>query len=229
MKRNNRHMKGKEMVQNEYNSWESSRSTEGEDMCGLIEEIPGLECLTVWRRDEQYHCVVRTDRVDLKRVCNEIRTLVENRKNIEIRENNIHFSMKPSQLEAPKARVELLSVRTQSTHGRFGVDVTLRYLENESTGHAEGGQDVEERLRTSGEATREALANLIPRGGNIAIKEIERVNAKKREIILALVTLTYRGEKIHCGAALNRVSDCEAVVRATLDAVNRYIDTLMQE
>ncbi|UCE17823.1 MAG: hypothetical protein JSV84_13230 [Gemmatimonadota bacterium] len=215
------------MVYNENDQWSQNNSTEDENICKLIEEIPGVICLKVWQHSGEYHCVVRAERVDLRRASNEIRTLLHNRKGIEIREENIHFTMAGQQIETPKVRIELLSVHIRSTMNSYGVDVTLKYRENEVTGHAEGAFDGEERLKIAGEATREALTKLIPGKGRLVVREIERMKIKDKEIIISLITISYRGERIHCGAALNRGDDCEAVIRAILDAVNRYIDVLL--
>ena len=217
------------MVHNENNKWEQSGLTEDEIICTLIEEIQGLECLKVWQRHGAYHCVVRTERTDLKRIGNEIRTLLHNRKGVEIREENIHFTMARQRIEAPKARIELLRVNTQSSMSGYSVDVTLRYREKESTGHAEGALDGGERLRIAGEAARTALTKFIPGQGTLVIRDIERMKIRDKEIIISLVTISFRGERIHCGAALNRGDDCEAVIRAILDAVNRYFGLLPED
>lgn len=208
--------------------WQRQNSTGVDQMDMSINEIPGLECIKAWKHHNEYQCVVRTDRDDLERVVKEIKTVLRSRNNIEIRDENILFAVKSSDIDNPESRIELLSVKTQSTHSGYSVEVTLRYSGNTVTGQAEGGLDIEERTRIAGEATRVALTKLILREGKLGIKEIERVNVKNKEIFISLLTLSYGGEKIHCGAAIKRFDDCEAVVRATLDAVNRYIDDLMK-
>ena len=203
---------------------------ENEELCHLISQIEGIECIKVWWHlvDGQYHCVVRTGRTDLDRVVAEIQAIFR-RKNLVIEVGNVFFTRTLPQIELPKARVKLVDYRVNVTDDQYSVDVKLKYLNREAEGHAEGVLDEDEKLRIACEATRNAVMELMMGRGRLAIKDVGRVEVKDKKIIVSLITLVYRGERIHCGAAINRADDCEAAIRATLDAVNRYLDILLGE
>ena len=197
----------------------------------LIDQIEGLECLKVWFHPvhNRYKLVVMTDWTDLKLAIELIRIVLLKVMNIEIEEDDIYFARTRMQIERLRARVRLIDCKVEDGGDRCRIEVTLGHIDDWATGYAEGTLDKDEKLRIASEATRKALMILVIGKGKIAIKDVWRTIAKGQEIIVSLISFVLKGERIHCGAALNRADDCKAAIRATLDAINRYLDLMLGE
>ncbi|MHB8125609.1 MAG: hypothetical protein ACYDEJ_08210 [Desulfitobacteriaceae bacterium] len=121
-------------------------------------------------------------------------------------------------------RPKLVGVTLRTANGMAEVKVELRIGEKLIEGTAQGPSSSYNNLRLFVEATIRAL-NLLTLENNIFVTEdVVITQLAKHQIALVSITLiTSTGEQSLTGCAFVRNDDREAVVKATLDAVNRRI------
>lgn len=107
--------------------------------------------------------------------------------------------------------------------------VTLGLHDQTVTGHATAAATTRARLRAVGTATLEAVGLLVAEIARFELDELDIVDSSEPARVVATVSLlTYESAERLVGAALVRDGDTErAVVRATLDAVNRRVQVLL--
>jgi hypothetical protein len=202
----------------------------------LINDIEGLHCFGVWkdRIRNQYHTVVMTGRRDSDRIVKEIQTVLFYLRSLRISDQNIYLVKTLQDFFILSPRIEYVNCDPQDTANEYSIDVTLRLLERVETGYAKGTPKKKDKLRIVSEATVDAIKKLIPGPYELRILDVFPIDVvpeevREGEIIISLITLVDKDERIHCGAALKRKDDVEAAIRTTLDAMNRYLDLLLNQ
>lgn len=117
------------------------------------------------------------------------------------------------------ARRRLASLSTERSGHIFKVTVVLELAGDTLAGSSEATSERFAELRAVARATLVAAQELLPRPMHLDSVETVRV----AEAAVSVVTLTLEGVRL-IGSAPVRVDEHDAVARATLDAVNRYIE-----
>lgn len=109
------------------------------------------------------------------------------------------------------------------------VQVTLRHGDDTCTGALSGVHTTRNAQRLVVAATLESLEEMLDLSQKIILEDIQRLRLAGQEVYtVALCALNDQSEEIHVGSAIVKGEDKEALVRATLDALNRRIDKLVK-
>lgn len=112
------------------------------------------------------------------------------------------------------------------------VEVTLRYLDREIRGVAEGLATADHTPRVAAAAALAALAKIVRDDVRLHVEwvEVPDTTAPRSAVVSVAVTcLSPDGQDQHVGSAFVRGDLREATVRATLDAVNRRLRRLTEQ
>lgn len=121
-------------------------------------------------------------------------------------------------------RPKLVGVTLGTANGLAEVKVELLTGDKIIEGIAQGPSSVHNKLRLYVEATLKALIPLIMDKFLLVTEDVGITQLAKQQIALVSITLiSSAGEQSLTGCALVRNDDREAVVKATLDAVNRKL------
>ncbi len=129
--------------------------------------------------------------------------------------------------EPPRLRLGEICVRL-SARGITEVQVQLLWREEALTGTAVGPTGGRERLRLLARATLAALEGVWPEGTACYLEDVGESEVGGRRALMVLVCVQWdQGEERLVGAAYVRRDPDEAMVRATLAAVNRRVGLLL--
>ena len=121
-------------------------------------------------------------------------------------------------------RPKLVGVTLRTVNGMAEVKVELLTGEKIIEGIAQGPFSAQNKLRLFVEATLQALSPLTLDKFLFVTEDVGITQLAKQQIALVSITsITTAGEQSLTGCALVRNDDREAVVKATLDAVNRKL------
>ncbi len=120
------------------------------------------------------------------------------------------------------SRPKLIGVTLRTVNGMAEVKVELLTGNKIIEGIAQGPSSAHNKLRLFVEATLKALSPLTLEKFIFVTEDVRVTQLAKQQIALVSITMiTSSGEQSLTGCALVRNDDREAVVKATLDAVNR--------
>jgi len=121
-------------------------------------------------------------------------------------------------------RPKLLGVTLRTVNGMAEVKVELLTGDKIIEGIAQGPSSAQNKLRLFVEATLQALSPLTLDKFLFVTEDVGITQLAKQQIALVSITsITTTGEQSLTGCALVRNDDREAVVKATLDALNRKL------
>lgn len=121
-------------------------------------------------------------------------------------------------------RLKLVGVTLRTVNGVAEVKVELLTGDKPLEGIAQGPSSSHNKLRLFVEATLKALSPLSSDKYVFVTEDVQITQLAKQQIALVSITLIASvGEQSLAGCALVRNDDREAVVKATLDAVNRKL------
>lgn len=124
-------------------------------------------------------------------------------------------------------RIEIIDVSEKVDGTGAKVTVALGLGANQALGTATGSSARMVRGRLIGEATINALAQMIPHGPALALASLELVTLSGRPIAVSQVVLVDAGqERVYVGSALADEDGRAASVRSVLDAINRVFPKL---
>jgi hypothetical protein len=124
-------------------------------------------------------------------------------------------------------RPALVDVSETLDGSRAEVTVTLRWENELFSGSAKGAAATSMRARQIAEATIEAVRQAIHRDAALAISSMDiPVLGSKRVAIAQVVVVTEATERNLIGCAYVEDEESRAVVRAVLDALNRFLPDL---
>jgi hypothetical protein len=127
-------------------------------------------------------------------------------------------------------RPKLVGVTLRTVNGMAEVKVELLTGDKLIEGLAEGPSSAYNKLRLFVEATLKALATFTLDKFLFVTEDVGIIQLAKQQIALVSITLIApTGEQSLTGCALVRSDDREAVVKATLDAVNRKLRFLRND
>jgi len=149
---------------------------------------------------------------------------VIDRKLISIAQIDVEIS--PKKLD----RILLDEVKYQiASDAQAEVKVTLRHADSTYTGKLTGVHTSRNSKRLVIEATLNSLKELFGSNQQIILEDFETVRLAGADVYnVALCAINASSEEVHVGSAIVRGDDKEALVRATLDALNRRITKLVK-
>ena len=121
-------------------------------------------------------------------------------------------------------RLSIDSINLSTRQGKVEASVVLKNNENTYEGRAEGGNSSQSRLRVVAEAAINSLHKYLNKEFVFVLSDAIKISLAERNAIAVSIThLTDSREEYLCGTAFIQNDDNEAVVKATLDAVNRRL------
>lgn len=124
-------------------------------------------------------------------------------------------------------RIEIIDVSEKVDGTGAKVTVALGLGANQALGTAVGSSARMVRSRLIGEATINALTQMIPHGPALALASLELITLSGRSIAISQVVLVDAGqERVYVGSALAEEDGRAASVRSVLDAINRVFPKL---
>lgn len=138
---------------------------------------------------------------------------------------------KPASAEEPAGdvmmRPKIVSINASVTGLSAGATVTLEIGANKYVGSADGPASQSGRLRMLALAALDALEQWSGEMVNFALEDVAIVQLGHEKVAVACIVLvTNFGEQTFTGSSLVRHNEKDAIVRATLDALNRRIGFL---
>jgi len=108
------------------------------------------------------------------------------------------------------------------------VKIFLSHKEKDFCGHHKGINTTSSIKRTIAQATLKAVSNFMNIGDTFVVEDVGTLAIAKTNVVIVAVTYVDRsGEQLFIGSSMNLGDVKEAVVKATLDAVNRRITKLI--
>lgn len=121
-----------------------------------------------------------------------------------------------------KARPKIACINVETTGVQAKVVVTLTLADADYIGEATGPASQTGRTRLVALATLDAVGKSVQGSYGFALEDVSIVKLGQESVAVACVALvTALGENTFSGSAVVRQSEKDAVVRATLDAINR--------
>lgn len=183
---------------------------------------------------EEVHILTGSGRAP-KQVVRDVESILAAQFNVQIDHKKISVAQLEGDEEGNSAMVEstrpkLVGVTLRTVNGMAEVKVELLTGDKLIEGVAEGPSSSYNKLRLFVEATLKALAPLTLDKFIFVTEDVVITQLAKRQVALVSITLIAPiGEQSLTGCALVRSDDREAVVKATLDAVNRKLRFLRNE
>jgi len=178
---------------------------------------------------EEVHILASSGRAP-KQIVRDVESLLIAQFNLQIDHKKISVAQVGNEEEEgtfaimESTRPQLVGVTLGTVNGMAEVKVELLTGDKHTQGGAQGPSSSHNKLRLFVEATLKALAPLILDKFLFVTEDVRITQLAKQQIALVSITLiASAGEQSLTGCALVRNDDREAVVKATLDAVNRKL------
>lgn len=127
-----------------------------------------------------------------------------------------------------EARLIIENIATSLSGIINTVTVTLKFNSKAYEGNAKGPASQTGRIRLVALATLEAVEKFTKDVASFALEDVGIFNlAGERVAIACIIVVSPQGEEIFSGSAILRQNENEAIVRATLDAINRRFGNLI--
>jgi hypothetical protein len=124
--------------------------------------------------------------------------------------------------------VDVIQLRTKGDSFEASVELTLN--DNRYVGYAKGVASTQERLRLLADATISAVEQFFGKNMSIYVEDVRWVQLLSGRAIITVVNIMERQvEQLLAGCAYIKRDEADAVVRATLSAVNRRISCVDED
>ena len=135
----------------------------------------------------------------------------------------------PAVVPAQRAgRPEIIRTDLVTTGRDFNATVVLSARSRAVTGYARGATTAPGMQRAVAQATLKAVERLVGESARLELDYVDvSQSGQDRTVLVALTFISERGAERLSGSAVVRDDENGAVVRATLDGVNRRIETLL--
>lgn len=131
--------------------------------------------------------------------------------------NNESFSYKEN-------RFSLHNVKIASEGSKSTAEVTLSQKGKFYSGIAQGGNSSTSRMRHISNATLDAVQNALDIEYTFILADITNVSISHKKAYLVSISHLFEfGEELLCGSSFVTKDDSEAIVKASLDAINRRL------
>lgn len=166
-----------------------------------------------------------------KQIARDVETSCLVQLGLELDHKKISIAQVHEELVAPASkRLLLRSINFSLSENQVNVTVELTHGERVEVGRASGVKTQSNQQRLLAKATLQAMASFLDERQLFALEQVAVQHFAQREVVLVAVTmLAPDKEELLLGSAFVRGDQREAIVRATLDAVNRRSWQLMTQ
>ncbi|GAB6086374.1 hypothetical protein [Alkaliphilus crotonatoxidans] len=197
-------------------------------MENVLNSIPGIISSKIVFNEnneiEEMHIMATTDR-NPKQISRDIQSVMLAKFDVNFDHKKISIAQvtEPT-LQKPDRRIEIEEISYSLNGNMIRVGVKLKQDGTIFEAHEEGYNTVSNNNRVIAGATIKALQQMIQGNWVFSIEDIERSNIAKQDIIIAAVSvINFHQEELLVGTAIIKNDLREAVVKATLDAINRKL------
>lgn len=176
------------------------------------------------KRIEEIH-VLAEDNRNAKQLVRDIETLLRVEYGIELDHKKISIvQLQKGQNISRDKRVKINAISYSLQGNQLEAMVELAFAKKTYQGRSSGINSRRDNLRLFAEATLEAVNSFLEDGISLTLEDVARYSLGAKNIITTAVTLIREGvEECLIGSAVIRRDEKEAVVRATLGAINRRV------
>jgi hypothetical protein len=198
----------------------------------LINDIEGIVSSKVKLDDTgnlvEIHALADKSR-NAKQIVRDIQSAVTARFNLEIDHRIISIAqLNCDSVVHREMRIVFKGMEVASKGLEIDVKVILSHGDKDLCGSQKGINTTTSINRTIAQATLKALADFLNIGEIFVVEDVGTLNIAKTSVVVVAVTCVDKnGEQLLIGSSMNLGDIKEAVVKATLDAVNRRITKLM--
>ena len=209
------------------NNFEQNRQRE--DIRSLICQLQGVISADVSFNGqdeiEEIHVLANFNRSP-KQVVRDIESILVTQRGLRLDHKKISVAQIKGDEYSTKgtSRIQFVSVGVSVSGLANKVEVELMKDEIPSLGVAEGPSSEMNQLRLTVEATLKAVRNYLNSEHTFVFERIKTITEEKNIILVTITALTPRDERKLIGSAFCEGDRNRAVVFATLDALNRYLD-----
>jgi predicted nucleic-acid-binding protein len=173
---------------------------------------------------EEIHILADSSR-NTKQICRDVQSVLISKYDINVDYKKISIAQISDNLSIDNNfRLKLKSVKAENNLRTTTVKVDLEMDDRIHNGEATGVKTDRNTLRLSAEAGLRAVESSIGFNNCLLLEDIESRLLAGKEVVTSAVTFVYGGaEVILCGSAFVEHSKPEAVVKATLNAINRSV------
>jgi hypothetical protein len=197
-----------------------------QEKIGRIEGVEAARVVTGNGQISEIHVLARRNKAP-KQVVRDVQSLSQALFGEEIDRRLVSVvQLSDSDLEGG-LRPALIDVAETLDGSRAEVSVSLRWNDEILTGSARGAAASSTRARQIAEATLEAVRQGIHREAALAVSSMDVPLLGSRKVAIAqVVVVTEATERMLIGCAYVEDEEARAVVRAVLDALNRFLPDL---
>ena len=197
-----------------------------QEKIGRIEGVEAARVVTGNGQISEIHVLARRNKAP-KQVVRDVQSLSQALFGEEIDRRLVSVvQLSDSDLEGG-LRPALIDVAETLDRSRAEVSVSLRWNDEILTGSARGAAASSTRARQIAEATLEAVRQGIHREAALAVSSMDVPLLGSRKVAIAqVVVVTEATERMLIGCAYVEDEEARAVVRAVLDALNRFLPDL---
>jgi hypothetical protein len=176
---------------------------------------------------EAVHILAESDR-NPKQVVRDVESALQARYGIDIDHKKISVAQVDGQAQLPPSvRPRLVSIGFTASNNRACARVELEFARDLYDGEAEGPNTSFNKLRLTATAALKAIESFTRRRCSFLLEDVMIVPTGRWETALVVITAVAQGrEERLVGAVLIEGDRAEAVVKATLSAVNRRLSFL---
>jgi len=167
-----------------------------------------------------------------KQVVRDIESAVLVKQGLELDHKKISVAQLGDDVPPPPktdTRLQFSSINYSVENGTAATSITINANNELYTAAAKGPNTRSNRLKLTSEAALSAVEQSVNINGKLIVGDVQKLNLCGHEIITVAVCFHHldRTEDILLGTAVNKGDDLESTVRATLDAINRKVSSLV--
>ncbi|MFD3157878.1 hypothetical protein ACFIJ5_13570 [Haloimpatiens sp. FM7330] len=173
---------------------------------------------------EEIHVLAYSKR-NAKQISRDIQSAVTAKFHIKIDHKKISIAQVNSKDEIDNEyRLSIGSIGYSIVGNLVEVKVILKKDDKEVEAIVKGTNSKNNIYRLVGQATLDCVHSFLGANNVFIVEDIEKISLAKREVMnIAVTFICNYGEELLVGAAIVKKDDYEAIVKATLDAINRKI------
>ncbi len=197
-------------------------------MENVLNSIPGIISSKIVLNQnneiEEMHIMATTDR-NPKQISRDIQSVMLAKFDVDFDHKKISIAqVAEANLKKPDRRIEIEEISYLLNGNMIRVGVKLKQEGTVFEAYEEGYNTVNNTQRVIAAATIKALQQMIQGDWVFSVEDVEKSNIAKREIMIAAISvINFHQEQLLVGTAIIKNDLKEAVVKATLDAINRKL------
>lgn len=174
---------------------------------------------------EEIHILADSSR-NTKQICRDVQSVLITKFDMDIDYKKISIAQVSDKISFENnCRLKIISVKAENSVNTTEAKVVLEIEDKVFTGEASGIKTHRNTLRMPGEVALMAVEEYIGCSNCLILEDIEIVKLAGKEVVSSAVTLRNGSvEMMLCGTSFVEHSRSEAVVKATLNAINRRIE-----